>query len=289
VGFGLNGNANRVNVVKVVADSRFDTNRLGNGFDTAVLTLAAPVAAAVATPIPFNHDAAVLKNGAQVRIVGFGRNVQAPSNDNSSNFGFGTKRELSVKLNQVQQRLLSIGATGGQKCFGDSGGPTFLNLAGKGDVVIGVTSFGNGDCSNGGFDSRVDAYLDFLDKEIPLNEQQPAPTPPGNGADVTPPSVRIVSPADQSTLKSGTVQLVAEASDDVGLKDVVLTWAIPNQGRVFKVSCAKPVAGFTCTKDGATHTFSFAVGTGLRAFNFAAEDTSGNRTVTDENDLFFTR
>src|SRR6185369_6039941 len=118
------------------------TNRLGNGFDTAVLTLAAPVSAAVATPIPFNHDAAVLKNGSQVRIV-----------------GFGTKRELSVKLNQVQNRLLSIGATGGQKCFGDSGGPTFLNLAGKGDVVIGVTSFGNGDCSNGGFDSRVDAYL----------------------------------------------------------------------------------------------------------------------------------
>jgi hypothetical protein len=104
---------------------------------------------------------------------------------------------------------------------------------------------------------------------------------------VTPPAVRIVSPADQSVLRSGTVQLVAEASDDVALKDVVLTWTIPSQSRVLKVSCAKPIAGITCTKNGATHTFSFAVGTGARSFNFAAEDAAGNRTVTDENDLSF--
>jgi secreted trypsin-like serine protease len=283
VGFGIQGNLSRVRVAKVVADSRFNGQKLNNGFDVAVLTLSQAVPASVATPVAFNRDTRLLptKIGAQVRIVGFGNNTSGVNGT-----GFGFKREASVKINSVDSKLVGIGQTGTQKCNGDSGGPTFLKV-GTTEVLTGVTSFGFVGCTGGGFDSRVDAYLDFIDQQIPPGDNQPPPNP-GTG-DQTPPTISVVSPADGSQLRSGVTRLVADARDDVALKDVVLTWTIPSQGRVVTISCANPIAGVSCVKSGSTHTFSLNVGTGDRELQFAAEDTSGNRTVTDPVDLTFSQ
>jgi hypothetical protein len=48
-----------------------------------------------------------------------------------------------------------------QPCDGDSGGPAFATIGGV-EVVVGVTSSGDAQCSQGGHDTRVDAYTSFL-------------------------------------------------------------------------------------------------------------------------------
>ena len=61
--------------------------------------------------------------------------------------------------------LLSNNANTGGTCFGDSGGPNFINASDSGLVVGGVTSFGkNGNCAGTGGVYRVDQAddLDWL-------------------------------------------------------------------------------------------------------------------------------
>jgi len=58
-----------------------------------------------------------------------------------------------------------------RKCHGDSGGPTYLEVDTPHDEasrVIGVTShtYDAEDCNKGGVDTRVDAYLDWIDDEL---------------------------------------------------------------------------------------------------------------------------
>jgi hypothetical protein len=52
------------------------------------------------------------------------------------------------------------------KCNGDSGGPSFATIGGV-NHVIGITSFGDADCTYMGADTRVDAEAAFLDQHIP--------------------------------------------------------------------------------------------------------------------------
>lgn len=63
--------------------------------------------------------------------------------------------------------LLSNNAATGGTCFGDSGGPNFLNTT---NVVAGVTSFGlNGNCAGTGGVFRMDRQnvLDFVNSYLP--------------------------------------------------------------------------------------------------------------------------
>ena len=63
--------------------------------------------------------------------------------------------------------LLSNNHSTGGTCFGDSGGPNFLN---DGNIVAGVTSFGlNGNCAGTGGVFRIDRQdvLDFISGYYP--------------------------------------------------------------------------------------------------------------------------
>ena len=51
-------------------------------------------------------------------------------------------------------------------CNGDSGGPALMKIDGV-ETIVGVTSYGNADCSDGGFDARVDSDLAFIDTYLP--------------------------------------------------------------------------------------------------------------------------
>ncbi len=77
-------------------------------------------------------------------------------------------------LSELGDYELQVGAEAEdvRKCHGDSGGPTFLDIetdSTESMRIIGVTShaYDESDCdSKGGVDTRVDAYLDWIDNEM---------------------------------------------------------------------------------------------------------------------------
>ncbi|MEN8259408.1 MAG: trypsin-like serine protease [Pseudomonadota bacterium] len=138
--------------------------------DVAVLTLTSPITGIAPTPINTTATPATNTPGA---IVGFG----ATGGDNDD---YGLKREGRVVSTDCPTFpfpipepehicwtfLDPVGKPGSDSntCFGDSGGPLFMNF-GAGDVVAGVTSGGfSRDClaNDLPFDSNVYQYRSFI-------------------------------------------------------------------------------------------------------------------------------
>jgi V8-like Glu-specific endopeptidase len=158
-----------VQVKEVHSNPNFNINNLQGGHDVGVAILATP---STVTPIAVNTTAIAQSQVNQaVRIVGYGLN-KGPAQTGS---GAGTKRTATTVLDAVSAGLLKIGVTGKDTCSGDSGGPAFMKINGV-EQIVGVTSFGNGTCSNGGFDTRIDAELAFINQFV--NTSNP---PPGTG------------------------------------------------------------------------------------------------------------
>jgi len=158
----------RFAVKEVHSNPAFSESNLNGGHDVGVAILAAPSSV---TPLPFNTTPITNANvGQAVRIVGYGLNM-GPAQTGS---GAGTKREATTVLDDISAQLLHIGNNSKATCSGDSGGPAFMNIGGV-QKIVGVTSFGNGACSGGGFDTRVDANLAFINQFV-----NGGSTPPGN-------------------------------------------------------------------------------------------------------------
>ena len=137
-------------------DPQFDINNLTAGHDIGVVHLATPTTLA---PIPFSRDHTLNAN-LPVRLVGYGTNTH-------KNTGAGTKREVTTVIDSFDNLLVQIGTSKKETCHGDSGGPAFQTLNGV-ETLIGTTSFGfdrsaRSVCFGGGFDTRVDAVLAFID------------------------------------------------------------------------------------------------------------------------------
>jgi secreted trypsin-like serine protease len=149
-------------VVATDFDPAFDLNNLGNGHDVGIVTLAAPTSLA---PLPYNRGALGAGN---VRLVGYGANSHI-SYAGIPN-GAGTKRQTTTSIDSETNIQLTIGDSGHQTCHGDSGGPAFQTINGQ-EVIVGITSFGSdisdiAVCWFGGTDTRVDAYLPFIDSHL---------------------------------------------------------------------------------------------------------------------------
>lgn len=109
--------------------------------------------------------------------------------------------------------------------------------------------------------------------------EPPPPPPPPPPGDTTAPTVAITSPADGASLPANsTISVVATATDNIGVTSRDLLWT-QSTGTV-TVSCASPPSGVTCTQNGATSTWSFAVGTGPRSIAVRAKDAAGNTATT---------
>ena len=105
--------------------------------DVAVLVLDTPIAV---VPLPINtQPLAASLVGSQVRIVGYGSNVQGKAAE-GNNSGFGIKRQLTTTLRDIQSDVLLVGNTGGQACDGDSGGPVLLSINGV-ETIIGIDDY----------------------------------------------------------------------------------------------------------------------------------------------------
>jgi hypothetical protein len=131
---------------------------LAGGHDQGIVILSAPTSLPA---LPFNREAPASANiGRPLRIVGYGLN------DGSLQTGAGVKREALTKLRSISAMLIGVGDSKHGTCNGDSGGPAFMNIGGV-ETIVGVTSYGNADCTDGGFDARVDTDLAFIDAYLP--------------------------------------------------------------------------------------------------------------------------
>jgi hypothetical protein len=121
--------------------------------DIAALTL---TGAGPAAPMPLSdHAMGDGDQGLAVRIVGFGVTSEWGQDD-------GTKRQATTELVSWDADFLYIDGHGADTCYGDSGGPAFIDF-GEGERLAGVTSFGTAQCGNElSGETRVDTYLEWV-------------------------------------------------------------------------------------------------------------------------------
>ena len=144
-------------VREVHANPRWSAKRLEGGHDQGIVVLAQPTSL---LPLAINRSplASALR-GKPVRIVGYGLN------DGTAQTGAGIKRQALTSLSAIQANLIAVGDSRRGTCNGDSGGPAFMSLNGQ-ETIVGTTSYGNADCSDGGYDARVDTDLAFIDQYV---------------------------------------------------------------------------------------------------------------------------
>ena len=149
-------------------DSRFDV-----GYDIAIMELVRPVTGV--EPMEINRT--VPQVGQVLTLVGFGEGGRGNTGGQGD---FGSKRVGTTPIDEVTDDHISWNFDNNSESNtapGDSGGPAFLNVAGR-EVIAGVTSGGSNDDSSIGdfsFDTRVDVFADWIDGIV---GSTPDPTPP---------------------------------------------------------------------------------------------------------------
>lgn len=147
-------------VVATHFDPAFDLDHPENGHDIGVVVLSGPIGLSA---LAFNtQPLSPVLLGATVRLVGFGLN------DATGQGGAGIKRQVSTRLDDYSATLLHVGDDQEDACSGDSGGPVLASIAG-GETIVGVTSYGNAECTGGGYATRIDRYLPFLRMYVPTS------------------------------------------------------------------------------------------------------------------------
>ncbi len=152
-----------------------DGGEAGPTFDIAVMRLAQPAAEA---PMQYNGDDASAFTGQDVLLVGYGLTARPSEGGDAT----GVKHSVSIPVRGVSEQTLDFTITEGKTgCFGDSGGPALL-----GEVVVGVTSWGDTDCNGEFHYTRTDVFADFVAGAIGGDGGQPPDQQPPDGGDADP-------------------------------------------------------------------------------------------------------
>jgi hypothetical protein len=136
----------------------------GAGTDFAVCKLAEPVTDVPIVPPLMGCEADILQPGLDVWLVGFGQTEFG---------GFGTKYEVAVQVDHLQNDEVFLGGNGLAPCYGDSGGPAYVRLPAELDPeqswrVFGITSWG-GECGGGGYYSMMHMGMDWFEQETGID------------------------------------------------------------------------------------------------------------------------
>ena len=227
--FGTDANTGAGTYIPIVAGGphpEFRIDALSNGADIGVVALARDAPAA---PVRMSARLATSWSDQPARLVGFGV-------DNGQFFsGGGIKREVTTTIfgdpffPAVDDFYLFRDQTDGRgSCYGDSGGPLFADDGGE--VLIGVTSFGDFDCTRYGASTRADLYIDtfiqpFIDAHGGGAVPRPSSCEPGT-PDAAAPVIHC--PADRTVCASDDRPFATSvaAADDCGR--VAVTCAPPN-------------------------------------------------------------
>lgn len=120
--------------------------------DVGLVLLASAVIAPEEAPPRAGASLGETALGAQVRIVGYGR-------DDAQGNLVPQKREGVAVLDQLRARELLLGPGPSLPCTGDSGGPAFVTRRGV-EELAGVASRGDPDCARTATYGRVDVHED---------------------------------------------------------------------------------------------------------------------------------
>lgn len=136
---------------------------LGQFFDVGVVILSQPITSVEPVKMARPEDAPALAAGMDLAIVGYGKTTTT-SNDTGIMYDAMTKL---ISLNQTEIQV-GMGSPQPQNCQGDSGGPALADMGGERRVVgIVSRSFSGFECTMGGVDTRVDAYLTWIHGKVP--------------------------------------------------------------------------------------------------------------------------
>ncbi len=157
---------------------------LGLFYDVGLVFLAAPITEVTPMEMATPAEAAALAAGLAVELVGYGVTDE-------TTFAYGVKFDAITELVDFNDSELQISMPGSaQNCYGDSGGPGIADL-GNGPRIIGTVSrsaTNNGNCAEGGIDSRVDYYLAWILAQLE------AACGPGGCPDAGVPDAGVVDP-----------------------------------------------------------------------------------------------
>ena len=147
--------------------------QLGRVDDIALIFLDAAIDDVPFSYLPTVEEGAAIAEDLVVDIVGYGQREVGSGNpfEPPAPGSSGVRYWAETFVNLVGDHELQIGdgLDTGRKCHGDSGGPTYAMIGTSGadqQRVIGVTSHALSaaeDCNVGGVDTRVDAYIDWID------------------------------------------------------------------------------------------------------------------------------
>ncbi len=152
-------------------ENRAPREALGQMNDLALLILES--SATDVAPVRLHTGEITLEEKLEVQIAGYGNTHLDDDEDtlgikhygNSYLFAVG-EYELRVGRSLNGNEKIPEGVA--DKCYGDSGGPTFLEVGGE-VRLLGITSRGYGagsGCEAAGIDTRVGAYVDWIDEEL---------------------------------------------------------------------------------------------------------------------------
>jgi uncharacterized protein (TIGR03382 family) len=158
------GSGRTIGALETIPHPGFSINNLGDN-DIGVIRLAEPVEDRMVTRVNRNHDDAPV--GVTVTFVGYG--MTQAGNPQSAGRQYSLANRTSISCNLIggdDDLILCFNQQDGRgQCEGDSGGPTFTDVNGV-QTIVGITSFGDQNCSLFGADTRVDAEISFADDRI---------------------------------------------------------------------------------------------------------------------------
>jgi MYXO-CTERM domain-containing protein len=158
------GSGTVIQADQTIPNPSFSINSLGND-DIGLIHLATSVTDRPVTRI--NRTAGDAPVGVSVTFVGFGMHVVGDMNSAGTEYTLVGKTSVScAAYGYSNTNLLCFNQSDSRgQCEGDSGGPTFIDVGGI-QTIVGITSFGDQDCTILGADTRVDAEFAFAEQHI---------------------------------------------------------------------------------------------------------------------------